>query len=187
MKLKITFLFLFLLCFNLTFGTDLDSAIIFLRNNFYIATESEKVNLKLESFILYNFGDNIDNYHPKILAYYGIVQSLKAKFTYNPYLKYKYVVKGIDYLRKAVERNPTSVEIRFLRFAVLHNIPALFGFKDLRNEDLNFIFNYLLSKNFSELDYYWQTNIARFLIESNRLNDNARSKLFKIFPSLASK
>jgi hypothetical protein len=164
-----------------------DSCVIYLRKNFYEATTNENFNEKLEKFILKNFGHIPEKYPAKILAYYGVIQALKAKFTLNLYSKYKHVTKGLFYLNQAVILDSTSLEIRFLRFAVLDKIPAVFGIGDKRKQDLRFIYNCLLNLNFSELDYYWQTHIARFAFESGRLHKNENFNLKKLYPSISSK
>lgn len=153
-----------------------------IRNEFYQAVENEDALNSLTHFIEGTFSTDPAKYPAVILAYYGALESVRAKHTYNPYSKFKHVTAGLKKLDKAVDMMPDKLEIRFLRFAVLHNIPGIFGVADERNADLKVSYEQLLRQDYSSLGRKLQKGIAEFLMRSGRLEPAETEKLKKIFP-----
>lgn len=153
-----------------------------IRRDFYLAIEDGDAIEKLIDFIENAYKTDTDKYPAVILAYYGALETLKAKHSYNPYNKFRYVIKGLKKLNLAVDKSPMKLEVRFLRFAVLHNIPGVFGISNERDQDLNVIYGLLLKKDYVSIDRKLQKGIAEFLIESGRLDNLQADKLKHIFP-----
>jgi hypothetical protein len=53
---------------------------------------------------------------PLIVAYIGTLEALKAKHSWNPYNKIRYVSLSQKTMKKAVERDPNNLAIRVWRF-----------------------------------------------------------------------
>ena len=100
-----------------------------IRNLYYSSVEDENQLEKLDSLIKITFSDSISNYPPIILAYYGGIQALKAKHAFWPFNKLSYFNSSMDILEKAVEKGPENLEIRFIRFAILDNVPGILRYR----------------------------------------------------------
>ncbi len=99
-----------------------------IRKLFYEAVESEEKLEELENFFNKNFTDKAFIYHPILLAYTGAIDALKAKHAFNPFTKFSRVLSSLNTLERAVNREPNNLEIRFIRFSILHNLPGFLGY-----------------------------------------------------------
>jgi hypothetical protein len=194
MKFKRTFLFLFLSTILSTNGyaefisLGKDTALInYVRHTFYEAVEDENKTYALEKFIISKFSTDQSKYDPVILAYFGAVEALKGKHAFNPFSKLNHVIKALDIIEIAINREPMSLEIRFVRFSILHHLPGILGYNSEREEDLNIICRLLQEKNYSEVSTELQQGIIQFMIDSERLDDKQANELKKIAISLAGK
>lgn len=185
MKIIITFLIV-LTAFPLfanPYSDVSESEMIFIRNNFYAAVDSEDSLDVLKKFIDRNYPEE-ENYPVLILAYAGGVESLKAKYTPFPISKFLHVKKALNKLEMAVETAPDNLEIRFLRFAILNNIPAILGYGKERREDTERIVDLLIQKNYTHLDLDSQIDISNYMLDSDRLSEEQIFKLKNSFLAL---
>jgi hypothetical protein len=153
---------------------------------FYEAIEDEDKLNELESFIQKEFSHNSKNYKPIILAYLGGIEALKGKHAFNPFSKLGHVVSSLDLLEKAVERDLHNLEIRFIRFSILHHLPAILGYGKEREDDIVEICNQLSRKDYVRYDSKLQKNVIDFMLESERLTDSQTLQLKKLAVALAS-
>ncbi len=171
-NLLIIFIVLFLFRFNLfSLSNRIDTTTVSnLRTTFYKAVEDEdQVDVLLEQ-IQIRFSENLAIYPPIVLAYYGAAETLIAKHSYNPYKKWKYLKDGLEKIEKAINKSPNSLEIRFIRFSILHYIPSFLGYSKEREEDLSIIYHLLLKRDYSEVNFSVQNGIKNFLLDSERLS-----------------
>lgn len=105
---------------------------------------------------------------PLIIAYTGTLEALKAKHSWNPYQKVKYVALSKKTLGKALSAAPNNLEIRFMRFSIQHFTPAFLGYSKELNQDKKMIIKQFGQKNFGQADLALQKSIARFMITSER-------------------
>lgn len=82
-----------------------------------------------------------------MLAYQSMVLMFDARDSYNPYTKMSSFNKGKEMLENAVKKNPSSVEVRFLRFCVQSNAPFFLGYSGNIDDDKAVILN-----NWASLD-----------------------------------
>jgi len=109
---------------------------------------------------------NTDN--PLIVAYIGTLEALKAKHSWNPYNKIRYVSLSQKTMKMAVERDPNNLEIRFMRFTIQHYTPSFLGFSKDLDEDRKAIVRQFKNRRFGFADAPLIKNIALFMIESDR-------------------
>ncbi len=140
-----------------------------LRRQFYSAVEdraaAEKLHEKLNSKTM---SAEIKN-DPVLKAYLGATETLLGKHYINPYSKLKHLNNGLEIIAQAITKDPANLEIRFLRFTILHYIPSFLGYNEEREEDLKVIYRELLKKDYNSLSYKIQKGIAEFLIDSGSL------------------
>lgn len=101
------------------------------RNLYYKATTSRKDADKFETVMKSATGIS-----PSTLAgYKGMSSMINANYSFNPYNKLSFFIKGKDLLEEAIKVDPKNVELRFLRFCVQTNAPFFLGYSGKIEED----------------------------------------------------
>lgn len=108
------------------------------------------------------------------LAYKGATIALMAKFSSGPHTKLKYVNKAIEIINEAVKKEPENFEIRYLRFSVERNLPAILNSSKNIDKDLEIIYSYLIKKT---LWTDFESDVAKDIIDSNRLSEEKSNQL----------
>lgn len=103
-----------------------------------------------------------------MIGYLGTLEALKAKHSWNPYNKIKFVALSQKTMKEAVNRDPSNMEIRFMRFSIQHYTPSFLGFSKDLDEDLKVIAKQYRAKHFGLADKELVRNIAAFMINSKR-------------------
>lgn len=169
MKYYLTILFTFFLVISLSFSKT-SKEIDELRLLFYSAVENDKNIDKFKDKLTSVFGE-LDNTTSTLgIAYWGVYRTLIAKHSFNPYTKLKELKRGLEIMEEAIKKDGSDLEIRFLRFSVLHHLPDFLGYNKEKTEDVQKIVEMLKIKNFTKLDYKFQKGIAEFVIKSQRLD-----------------
>lgn len=164
---KLILLVLFLIIYQFNWANiDVET----LRNAFLAATKDAQ---KAKALYLYFDKKELIN-TPLELAYKGATTALMAKFTTGPFTKLKYVKNGLEILNNAVEKDSDNYEIRYLRFSVERNLPAILNSSENIEHDVAIIAHYLINKrNWTN----FECNIAVDLFNSNYLNEEQKNKL----------
>lgn len=174
MILRIFVISLFVICSSLA-GDIPKVTVDKLRSLLYASTNRESALDSLDNY-LSKLMVSVDD-SPLILAYKGAAESIRAKYNFWLWDKLSDVNKGLESLNKSVEIDKDNLEIRFLRFAVLHNLPSMLGYSDEADQEANSIFSMLTKAKYS-YDQYLIKNVSEFLINSERLTAN-QIKLLK--------
>lgn len=152
-----------------------------LRILFYSAVENDDAMQNFKNKLTETFGEYNTKMPPIGIAYWGVYRTLIAKHSFNPYTKLKELQKGLEIMETAIKKDENNLEIRFLRFSVLHYIPDFLGYKDEKKEDVQKIPELLRNKDFSILDFKFQKGIAEFMIKSKRIDKENIQKLTEIY------
>lgn len=118
--------------------------------------------------------------NPLLMAYKGAGNALLAKYSFFPWNKLSHLDDGLQLLDDAVKLDSTSLEIRFLRFSVLTNIPSFLGYSSEADAEAYVLYKMLKSVSYKE-DKALIQNVVRFLIDSERLNKNKQEDLIQIY------
>jgi hypothetical protein len=102
-----------------------------------------------------------------IIAYVGTLEALKAKHSWNPYNKIKYVAQSRSTMKIAIDKESDNLEIRFLRFSIQHYTPGFLGYSKELEEDRKAIVTQFTNKTFGT-DQVLIQSIADFMIKSKR-------------------
>lgn len=103
-----------------------------------------------------------------LAGYNGMAYMIRANYTWNPYNKLSYFNKGRDMLDAAISKDPSNLELRFLRFGVQTNAPAFLGYSGKIEEDKSVILKgYALLK-----DKDLKDRIKNYLAVSKYCNTN---------------
>lgn len=183
MKSLLLFFFCFFFIAQFTYSQKSSSVIQskeFIRTLFYESIEDEAKNKQLLQKTSEGMKHGDDDLHDFYLGYYGSALTLEGKHAFNPFTKFSKLREGLDTLSTVIMRNPKDLELRFLRFSVLHHIPSILGYSKERSQDLNVIYSLLVSHAEHDLPANIYQGIISFLIESGRLNDKQEKELEKI-------
>lgn len=119
-----------------------------------------------------------------VTAYYGALKTLEAKHGRNPLGKWASLQTGLQLLDQAVSQAPGDMEVRFVRFATLVNLPAFLTDKKKRAADLEQVYEMITAKNFSVVDRATQAGMIDFLLKSGSLLDGQGKVLRTLHPEL---
>ena len=133
---------------------------------------------------LYKNLDGLKNRSSLINGYMGTLQALKAKHTWNPYFKIKYLNDAEKTFKGAVAGDPSNIEIRFMRFSVEHNVPGFLGYTKNLVADRTEIVKQIDRKHYASADAALVKTIITFLIDSKRCTPAEHSILTKHLASL---
>lgn len=118
-------------------------------------------------------GPGLDRY-PIILAYRGVSQATMAECTRGKLAKYNLFRAGRHELERALEMQPQSWEIRYLRFQMQAEIPAFLNYRNFKEDGpllMEMIDRELLEKE----DPWFMRKVLDFLSKSNRFTVTERS------------
>jgi hypothetical protein len=121
---------------------------------------------------------------PVIISYIGALEALKAKHTWNPYYKLKYLKSAEKTFAKAVTGEPHNIEIRFMRFSVEHNVPGFLGYTKNIVADRQEMIAQLGKKHYTTADKEMVVTIIKFLIDSKRCTAQETEELRKHLTAL---
>lgn len=88
------------------------------------------------------------------LAYLGSAWTLVARDATNPLLKVNGVLKGVEFLDRAVHSDPTNVIIRRIRYENSFALPDIFERKPVAEKDIDYLIR-VLTKNRQAFDPYY--------------------------------
>tara|TARA_B100001142_G_scaffold281834_1_gene293822 strand:- start:8168 stop:8626 length:459 start_codon:yes stop_codon:yes gene_type:complete len=72
-------------------------------------------------------------------GYKGCFYFIKCKFINSPSKKLIFFNKGKRLIESAIKEDPTSVELKFLRFSIQKNLPKFLLYNKNIEKDLNFV------------------------------------------------
>ncbi|MCB0396990.1 MAG: hypothetical protein KDD36_10070 [Flavobacteriales bacterium] len=73
------------------------------------------------------------------VAFRASGEAFKAKHSWNPYTKLKYLARSSDSFGEAVKMDSGDIRIRFLRYAVEFNTPEFTGYREHLQKDHDMI------------------------------------------------
>lgn len=112
-----------------------------------------------------------------VLAYTAATEAIMAKVAWNPYSKFNYLFKSKDTFEKAISKNKTNVEIRFLRFSVEHHLPKYLGMSKNMQKDKNVILKEMKVNSVMSMDDEMLNYTMRFLINSKQCSEAELKKI----------
>lgn len=143
-----------------------------IRKVYYDAVEDENKIEDLSNLINNNFNSGKFDCPPIIIAYKAGIEALKSKHAFWPFTKLEKLNDSMEIFSEAVKLNPDNLEIRFMRFSILHYVPSFLGYTNEMNDDLNKITT-LLAENITDgLDKFIIKGIIEFILASGRGNEN---------------
>jgi hypothetical protein len=83
-----------------------------------------------------------DNIHQ---AYQAAAKLISAKFLINPISKIARVTEGIREFEKIISLNPNNAEMRYMRYNIQLNMPAIVSYRDHLEEDLKHFKTYYIN------------------------------------------
>lgn len=165
--IRFRILFILLCFFTLTASAQLTlKEITTLKSDMVKAVDNPKLTDSL-----YIKLSKLSNKTALTTAYIGTIEALKAKHSWNPYNKIKYVKVSLKTMQKAIDLDKENLEIRFMRFSIEHFTPGFLGFSTDLTTDKKEIIKHYRNRNFGIADDELIKNIAKFMIDSKRCTD----------------
>ncbi|WP_448702300.1 hypothetical protein ACFGVR_08145 [Mucilaginibacter sp. AW1-3] len=134
---------------------------------------------------LYTALDKMSNKPPVYLAYLGTLNGLKAKHSWNPYSKIKYLRTAEKVLKQATDADPHNIEIRFLRFSIENNVPGFLGYNKNLDADRDEMIRQLNEKNYGTANKPLTIQLIKFLIASKLCTPAETETLHKHLAALS--
>ncbi len=106
-------------------------------------------------------------------AYKASGLMMNAKYVLNPLDKLSTFSKGKNLMEQTVTKDPTNLEIRFLRLAMQANTPSFLGYADAIPRDKKFVLQSLKSETDTEL----KNMIVAYLQKSDVLTQTEKKQL----------
>jgi hypothetical protein len=111
-----------------------------LRADFYGASESMEATLAAIAFMDASFQGAIQSWPPIARAYRASLEGLIGKHDWRLSEKFGRVNAALALYKNLAEEQPTSLEIRFMRYALYSQLPGLFGVGKQVKPDLEALF-----------------------------------------------
>lgn len=116
--------------------------------------------------------DSLDSTEPAdstmSLAYRGALTTLRGKHAFWPHSKLRHVRSGLSQLDRAVEHDPASARIRYLRLMSGYYLPGIFGRGDEVRTDFEALAQ-LLPGAAAEFPRRLYEEVCRFVLENGEL------------------
>lgn len=146
-----------------------------IRYYFYTGIDKEEYLDSLDLYISQIIKGTKNPDYALLIAYRGAGKSVRAVHAFWPITKLNYVKDGLVDLDYAVLKNPNNIEVRFLRFSVLDNLPGFLGYGSEANSDAKELYNILVSTSQKKDDLL--SDVIEYLVNSNRLSKAENEKL----------
>jgi len=165
MKLLL-FLFTFLMPLS---ASDIDkNALINIRNLLVKAADSRKANKELQTVLA-----NYSNHNSLINGYRGAAVMIEAKHMFNPLSRWNKFKQGKALIEDAIKADGSNYELRYLRFAIQTNIPAVLGYSANIESDKKVLINQMESLN----DFDLRKRVINYLIAAKVCTHEEMAKL----------
>ena len=111
--------------------------------------------------------------NPVLVGYKGAALTLKAKLEKTIKEKKDVFVQGKEIIEFAIQKDPESIELRFIRLGIQENTPKLLKYKDNIEEDKDFILKNYHSISSKDL----KSHITGYIKQSKAFSDTERQSL----------
>lgn len=154
------------------------SVLSYIRHGFYDSIESHAQTNKMIEFIESKFSETFIHGEPVLLAYYGVLNALKAKHVFSPFSKISYLRSALRKLNEAAVNGESNLEVRFLRFSVLHNMPSFLGYRETLREDTDAVYELLVvDRKYTDMEPDMARDVIEFVIDSKRLSQDRQQEM----------
>jgi len=124
---------------------------------------------------------------PLVTAYRGAAQTIEAIYVFWPLKKLDYLKEGLAVIASAISQEPNNLEIRYIRFSIVSNVPGFLGFGNLLVEDKPVILKGLLKQDYSSITKQTQIGMIEYMLQSDDLTEAEASTLKKLYSTIYKK
>lgn len=114
-----------------------------------------------------------------VLAYQGVATAMQAQVADGIQEKIRYFSDGKAKIEEAVKLDPNNPEIRFLRFSIQSEVPAILGYRDHVTDDFQ-VMMYNLSQGQYVPSRDYCVRMKAFMLDSKVLDDQQKNQLKNI-------
>lgn len=158
-----------------------------IRDGFYLAEESMDATLRAIAFMEAKVVGPVATWPGVARAYRASLQGLVGKHDARLTVKFKQVSEAIEAFDGLAEAFPTSLEIRFLRYAFYSQLPLIFGVGGFVKPDLEAIIAMLEAGSDPFVPAAQQTDMADWLLGEAKLDQAERRRVTAARAALAAR
>jgi hypothetical protein len=159
----------------LSFGLSLYPNIQDLRDAYFVANSESGSKAFLE------ITDKVDPEDPVHMAYRGASLAMSAGFSNGIMDRLERFSDGKELLEKAVELQPTNPEIRFVRYCIQANVPAIVFYSDNLDEDYEIIVDHVRTTNRDAA--FWKKAL-KAMKDSEKTKDSRQDQISKLLNTI---
>jgi len=153
------------------FSNKLPDDLIKMRTHFELMSKSEK---NIEAiFKISTESKAVPDQLKK--AYYAAAEMSSAQYKFNPISKINTFSSGRTKLDQVILENPTSVEMRYIRFTIQDNAPSFLGYNKNLTSDKLFLIKNIKALKQSDIDLY--SKIYVYLLVKANLSEQEKNSL----------
>lgn len=113
--------------------------------------------------------------HPTLLGYKAMAELMMCNHVSGPFNKLGYFNRGKKMLEQAIEKDRNNAELRFMRFCIQDNVPAILNYRDELAEDKDFLIRYL--KKTAVQDKALHEQIRAYLLDHKLCSSNEKQTI----------
>lgn len=118
----------------------------------------------------------LENAHePEIKGYQAMYMFMMAQHSSDLFSKWSYFHKGKKLLEEVISQNPDNIELKFLRFMIQTNIPAILGYNTDIHTDKKELMYALTNKKIIDTDL--EQRIKQLLKKNSYLTEKEKQIL----------
>jgi len=155
-----------------------------IRRLFYQATVDESAVDTAASFLRGRLAADVARWPAVARAYDAALEGLRGKYAKGLIDKLRHVQKAVSELRSLPEENPSSLEIRFLRFSFFHQIPVFFGVRSTVAPDLRILISMLEDRRYEEVPVDVQRDMVVYLMDCGEADRSQETRLRALLETL---
>jgi hypothetical protein len=122
-----------------------------------------------------------------VTAYRGAAQTIEAIYVFWPLKKLDYLKEGLAIIASAISQDTNNLEIRYIRFSIVSNVPGILGFGNLLEEDKPVIISGLQKRDYSLISQKTQIGMIEYMLSSDDLTSAEVSALKKLYSTIDKK
>lgn len=124
---------------------------------------------------------NFDPNDPLQMAYRGASLAMSAGFSNGIMDRLERFSDGKELIEKAVDLDNTNAEIRFVRYCIQANVPAIVFYSDKLDEDFEIVENYVAE---STKDVAFWRKALKAMLDSEKTNSSKKERIAKLLNTI---
>lgn len=114
--------------------------------------------------------------HPTLLGYKAMSELMMCNHVSGPFNKLGYFNRGRKMLEQAIGKDRNNAELRFMRFCIQDNVPAILNYSSELDADKEFLIGYLKKTGAKDAELY---GLIRAYLQDHKLCSSTEKQTIK--------